>query len=120
MIVDDADRDVGMATDPFLEAGIDIPKELPYQTPTVQVMKRKFSLIGKKEQGFSGPSPATSISSIAKDSSNTMVNFKQLNFHKKIKPRRSFVLSSKNLRICVPKHFNNKNSTAIPSTGKFF
>ena len=72
MIVDNADRDVGMATDPFLEAGIDIPKELPYQTP---VMKRKFSLIRKKEHG---PSPSTSISSLAKDSSNTMISFHRL------------------------------------------
>ncbi len=31
MIVDDADRDLEIVTDPFLEAGIDIPKELPYK-----------------------------------------------------------------------------------------
>jgi len=31
MIVDEADRDMEMAADPFLEAGIDIPQELPYQ-----------------------------------------------------------------------------------------
>ena len=29
--MDEADRDMDMAADPFLEAGIDIPKELPYQ-----------------------------------------------------------------------------------------
>ena len=72
MIVDDAEEEVDMATDPFLEAGIVIPKELPYQTP---IMKRKFSLIRKKEHG---PSPATSISSLAKDSSNTMISFNRL------------------------------------------
>ena len=31
MIVDDADADMEMAQDPFLEAGIAIPAELPYQ-----------------------------------------------------------------------------------------
>ena len=31
MIVDDADMDMEMAQDPFLEAGIAIPAELPYQ-----------------------------------------------------------------------------------------
>ena len=44
MIVGDADRDLEMATDPFLEAGIDIPNELPYQTP---MAKKKFSGIKK-------------------------------------------------------------------------
>ena len=39
MIVDEADRDIDMAADPFLEAGIDIPKELPYQErrPTLKM-----------------------------------------------------------------------------------
>ena len=32
MIVDEADSDISMAKDPFLEAGIDIPEELPYQS----------------------------------------------------------------------------------------
>ena len=31
MIVDDADMDMEMAKDPFLEAGIAIPAELPYR-----------------------------------------------------------------------------------------
>jgi hypothetical protein len=31
MIVDEADRDIELSADPFLEAGIDIPKELPYK-----------------------------------------------------------------------------------------
>ena len=111
MIVDNADRDVGMATDRFLEAGIDIPKELPYQTP---VPKRKFSLIGRKEQGLGGTSPATSLSSLAKASSNTMINFSRVkSLHKKIKPRRrSFAVSSKSLRITVPKYSPDKCSTA--------
>ena len=42
MIVDEADKDIAMAKDPFLEAGIDIPEELPYQ-PT-PVIKRKMSI----------------------------------------------------------------------------
>ena len=31
MIVDEADQEITMAEDPFLEAGINIPDELPYQ-----------------------------------------------------------------------------------------
>jgi hypothetical protein len=31
MIVDDADMEMEMAKDPFLEAGIEIPSELPYR-----------------------------------------------------------------------------------------
>jgi hypothetical protein len=31
MIVDDADMEMEMAKDPFLEAGIGIPSELPYR-----------------------------------------------------------------------------------------
>jgi hypothetical protein len=42
MIVDNDDKDMDMIKDPFLEAGIDIPKELPYQTPITQ-RKRKES-----------------------------------------------------------------------------
>jgi hypothetical protein len=37
MIVDEADRDIELSADPFLEAGIDIPKELPYKTPTLRM-----------------------------------------------------------------------------------
>ena len=41
MIVDDADRDLEMAADPFLEAGIMIPEDLPYKerkvSPRIQV-----------------------------------------------------------------------------------
>ncbi len=32
MIVDEADREMEVTADPFLEAGIDIPKELPYRS----------------------------------------------------------------------------------------
>jgi hypothetical protein len=42
MIVDNDDKDMDMIKNPFLEAGIDIPKELPYQTPMTQ-RKRKES-----------------------------------------------------------------------------
>ena len=36
MIVDNDDKDMDMIKDPFLEAGIDIPKDLPFQTPVTQ------------------------------------------------------------------------------------
>ena len=42
MIVDNDDKDMDMIKDPFLEAGIDIPKDLPFQTPVTQ-RKRKES-----------------------------------------------------------------------------
>ena len=31
MIVDEADMEIEMATDPFIEAGIEVPANLPYQ-----------------------------------------------------------------------------------------
>ena len=31
MIVDDGDEEIEVVSDPFLDAGIDIPEELPYQ-----------------------------------------------------------------------------------------
>lgn len=43
MIVDDADREVEMADDPFLEAGIDIPKELPYKKSVKIRISRSIS-----------------------------------------------------------------------------
>ena len=42
MIVDNDDKNMDMIKDPFLEAGIDIPKDLPFQTPITQ-RKRKES-----------------------------------------------------------------------------
>ena len=52
MIVDDAESDFEMAKDPFLEAGIDIPEELPYQESrksTFQMRFSKKSKIGKDD-----------------------------------------------------------------------
>ena len=42
LIVDEADKELEMAKDPFLEAGIEIPHELPY----VEDIKRKSSIFG--------------------------------------------------------------------------
>ena len=36
MIVDDADMEMEMANDPFIEAGIEVPPNLPYQDSTQQ------------------------------------------------------------------------------------
>ena len=69
MIVDDADRDLEMTTDPFLEAGIDIPRELPYQTPAV---KRKLSILSRRSS--KRVSHAGSVASLAKAASNTTIN----------------------------------------------
>ena len=85
MIVDEADRDVEMAKDPFLEAGIDIPSELPYQTPTI---KRKFSVMGKKDRKINDPdlesvSCQLPVASLAKTLSNSLVNDHQMDTDKK-------------------------------------
>ena len=47
MIVDEADSDIEMVKDPFLEAGIDIPEELPYQESRKSTIISRFS---KKHQ----------------------------------------------------------------------
>ena len=51
LIVDLADTDLEMANDPFLEAGISVPEELPYQkipssrnSSIRSVMKKKHSV----------------------------------------------------------------------------
>ena len=114
MIVDCADTAAEMATDPFLEAGIDIPKELPYQTP---VVKKKFSIIRRRDSKMNEPSPANSCVSLARSSSNAMqININQLkNFHKKLAPRRRKSTETKTLQLeigDVPKHFYDLSSTA--------
>ena len=85
MIVDDAERDVEMAKDPFLEAGIDIPSELPYQTPTVT---RKFSVMGKRIHKINGPdldsvSCQLPVASLAKSGSNSLVSGDEMDTDKK-------------------------------------
>lgn len=116
MIVDCADSDAEMATDPFLEAGIDIPKELPYQTP---VVKKKFSIIKRRDSNINEPSPANSCVSLARSSSNAMqININQLKkFHKKLAPRRRKSTDTKTSDLCleivdIPKHFYDLSSTA--------
>ena len=47
MIVDESDSDIEMVQDPFLEAGIDIPQELPYQESRKSTIISRFS---KKHQ----------------------------------------------------------------------
>ena len=114
MIVDCADTAAEMATDPFLEAGIDIPKELPYQTP---VVKKKFSIIRRRDSKMNEPSPANSCVSLARSSSNAMqININQLkNFQKKLAPSRRKSTETKTLQLeigDVPKHFYDLSSTA--------
>ena len=40
LIVDEADREMEIVSDPFLDAGIDIPKELPYINATPKPTKK--------------------------------------------------------------------------------
>ena len=115
MIVDCADTDTEMSTDPFLEAGIDIPKELPYQTPMV---KKKFSIIKRRDSKMNEPSPANSCISLARSSSSAMqININQMkNFHKKFAPsrrRKSTETQTLQLEIGeVPKDFYDLSKTA--------
>ena len=117
MIVDDADRDVEMARDPFLEAGIDIPRELPYKTPSV---KRKFSLMGQKDRKINDPSldrisPSNSVASLAKSTSSNLMSVNNLkNLHRRLSTKRT-LKNAKNIEICfddIPKHFFDLSSTA--------
>ena len=57
--------------DPFLEAGIDIPKDLPYQpTPAVN---RKGSIFGGSQQKIDAIPRTESVVSLAKTSATTMI-----------------------------------------------
>ena len=44
LIVDEADREMEIVSDPFLDAGIDIPKELPYVKATPKVSRKPRKL----------------------------------------------------------------------------
>ena len=46
MIVDEADREMEVTADPFLEAGIDIPKELPYHDKSPRMSIRRSGAVG--------------------------------------------------------------------------
>ena len=117
MIVDDADRDIEMARDPFLEAGIDVPSELPYKTPSV---KRKLSVKGKKDLKINDPSldrisPSNSVASLAKSTSSNLMSVNNLkNLHRRLSTKRT-LKNAKNIEICfddIPKHFFDLSSTA--------
>ena len=135
MIVDDPEKETYLSIDPFLKAGIEIPKELPYQTPSLQ-RKRKESM----NQG-DNLSRASSVVSLAKATANTMVNKKPLkNFKKHFRPISStkytkvktndsaqnanLVNENKTLNIDIPTHSYDLSSTApVPGSnakdGKF-
>ena len=145
MIVDDPEpKESDLSTDPFLKAGIEIPKELPYQTPSLQ---RKRSVFGTSpftnkvnDQG-DNLSRASSVVSLAKATANTMVNKKPLkNFKKhfgpitstkntKVKRKNSvenanLINENKTLNADIPTHFYDLSSTApVPGSnakdGKF-
>ena len=144
MIVDDPEKETDLAADPFLKAGIDIPKELPYQTPLMP-RKRNGSIFGStifraSEQG-DNLSRASSVVSLAKATADTMVNKKPLkNFKKHFRPttntkytkvKRSqstknanLINQNKALKIDIPTHFYDLSSTApVPGSnakgGKF-
>ena len=84
MIVDEADTDIAMAEDPFLEAGINIPEELPYQ-PTPQVTRRprrpsiqSLTSISKTLNSFKNKtSTAADDSSKTNSSTNHLASFRK-------------------------------------------
>lgn len=140
MIVDDAEEEVDMATDPFLEAGIEIPKELPYQTPALQ-RKRNGSIFGssifKTNEHGDNLSRASSVVSLAKATANNMVNTKPMrSFKKHFRPnsntkyskvKRScsspknvnLISQNKALKVEIPPHFYDLSSTApVPGSDK--
>ena len=52
MIVDEADMEMEMATDPFIEAGIEVPANLPYQDSDQQEDSYKKVLGNETEESF--------------------------------------------------------------------
>lgn len=108
MIVDEADRDIEMAADPFLEAGIDIPKELPYR-------ERKTSLRMKISGRNNDPnsdnlSIAGSVASAARATSNTMISITRLQqFRRKFGSR-----TNVNNSLAVPGATNANQDDVIP------
>ena len=52
MIVDEADLEMEMATDPFIEAGIEVPANLPYQATNQQEESYKKVLGDDAEENF--------------------------------------------------------------------
>ena len=87
MIVDDADRDIEMGADPFLEAGIDIPKELPYRN----LKRSRTRVISQVDNaGQDNLSMAGSVASFARGASSTMTAISKLNqFRKKFGSRQN-------------------------------
>ena len=78
-----------VSADPFLEAGIDIPKELPYQKKKVasklnKIGSRRNSRIEQGNEGASiGASVASSVTSVAKATQgNTMVSIGEIRYVK--------------------------------------
>ena len=59
MIVDDADMEIEMSKDPFLEAGIAIPAELPYQDESQRENSARI-VVGKGHQRRNSVSSSTS------------------------------------------------------------
>ena len=147
MIVDEKEeKETDLSTDPFLKAGIEVPKELPYQTPSLQ-RKRKGSIFGssvfmnKVNDQEDNLSRASSVVSLAKATANTMVNKKPLkNFKNHFRPITStkytkvkrndsaknanLINENKTLNIDIPTHFYDLSSTApVPGSnakdGKF-
>ena len=86
MIVDEADRDIEMAADPFLEAGIDIPKELPYRN----LKRSRTRNISTLQDPGDNLSTAGSVASFARGASSTMSAIAKLNqFRKKFGSRQN-------------------------------
>ena len=145
MIVDDPEpKESDLSTDPFLKAGIEIPKELPYQTPSLQRKRSVFGtspFMNKVNDQGDNLSRASSVVSLAKATANTMVNKKPLkNFKKhfgpitstkntKVKRKNSvenanLINENKTLNADIPTHFYDLSSTApVPGSnakdGKF-
>ena len=81
MIVDESDSDIEMVQDPFLEAGIDIPEELPYQESRKSTIISRFS---KKHQSdrLNGTDLSSMIPINGEDLRIWVLGFRSRNFQK--------------------------------------
>ena len=69
MIVDEADMEMEMAPDPFIEAGIEVPANLPYQASNQQEDSYK-KVLGEDGEETSITDKIRKISSWTKNGSN--------------------------------------------------
>ena len=103
LIVDEADQEMEIVSDPFLDAGIDIPKELPYVTPH----NRPKSLMQRWRSMSSVPTvTADNASEITRNTAKSISTVRRLN------------KSVKKLRRSKINYSHIESSINVPSTNE--